>query len=198
MQLALSDPTMKTKRQFAVFAALLTLVLVGSARANLILFDTYKDTPEDTAHIVSVASTKLGEPLNNLLRLDDLAALSPGGPISISYFALDSGSGSNPNNAANISWNFTGTGAELLAVYVFGGSNGANLYKVNDVAQMTSGSATIHTPLTGNSGAFATISHILFLGTGILPGNNVPDSGTTMALFTVGLGALGLARLRFS
>jgi hypothetical protein len=189
---------MKTKRQLAVFVAALTLTLVGSARANLILFDTYKDTPEDTDHIVSVASAKLGESFNSLLRLDDLATLSPGGPISITYFALDSGSGSNPNNAANISWDFTGTGAQLLAVYVFGGSNGANLYKVTDVAQMTSGSATVHTPVTGNSGAFATISHILFLGTGTLPGNNVPDSGTTVAMFAVGLGALGLARLRFS
>jgi len=190
---------MKTKRQLAVLITALSLALLGSARANLILFDTYNDTPESTDHIVSVASAKLGEPLTNLLRLDDLAAISPGGPISITYFALDSGNGSNPNNAANISWNFTGTGAQLLAVYVFGGSNGANLYKVNDTAQMTSGSATVHTPLTGSSGKFATISHILFLGTGMLPGgNNVPDSGTTMALFAVGLGAVGLARLRFS
>jgi hypothetical protein len=190
---------MKTKRQIAVVVAALTLVLVGSASANLILFDTYKDTPEDTDHIVSVASTKLGETLNNLLRLDNLATLAPGGPISITYFALDSGSGSNPNNAANITWNFTGTGAQLLAVYVFGGSNGANLYKVNDVGQMTSGSATVHTPLTGNSGAFATISHILFLGTGTIPGGGtVPDGGTTLALFAAGLGVIGFARLKVS
>src|ERR1043166_2346517 len=182
---------MKTKRQFTVLVAALSLVLAGSARANLILFDTYFDTPESTAHIESVASAKLGFTVNNLLRLDDLATLSPGGPISITYLALDSGNGSNPNNAAQITWNFTGTGAQLLAVYVFGGSNGANLYKVNDLAQQTSGSATVHTPLTGNSGKFATISHILFLGTGVLPGGGtVPEGGTTLALFAAALGVV--------
>jgi hypothetical protein len=47
------------------------------------------------------------------------------------------------NNAADISWNLTGSGFDLLAVYVFGGSNGANLYKVADAAQMLVGSATV-------------------------------------------------------
>src|SRR4051794_3402702 len=98
------------------------------AQANLILDDTYKATPENTANIVAVASSRLGEPLNNLLRLDDLVLAPSGSLITLTYFSLDSGSGSNPNNAANISWNFADTGTELLGVYVFGGSNGANLY----------------------------------------------------------------------
>ena len=197
MDLVQSDPTMKTK---VLLMAALSLALAGSANANLIL-DTNFTQPsnESTASIQTAVSNALGTPANNLLRLDDLAAVAPGGPISITYFALDSGNGSNPNNAANISWNFTGTGAQLLAVYVFGGSNGANLYKVSDVPQMTSGTATVHTPLTGNSGKFATISHILFLGTGSIPsGGTVPDSGTTLALFAAGLGLIGLARLKLS
>ena len=201
MQIAATDPTMKTKRQLAVFVAALAVALATSASANLILDTTFKPANESTPTIEAAVSAQLGVTANNLLRLDDLATLAPGGPISISYIALNNGAnGSNANNAANITWNFTGTGAQLLAVYVFGGSNGANLYKVNDVPQMTSGSATVNTPVTGNSGKFATISHILFLGTGSLPGsgNGVPDSGTTMALFAAGLGVIGLARLRFS
>ena len=189
---------MKTNR-IAVLTTALTLGLIASANANLILDTTLKPANESTATIEAAVSAELGTPANNLLRLDNLATVAPGGPISITYFALDSGSGSNPNNAANITWNFTGTGAQLLAVYVFGGSNGANLYKVTDAAQMTSGSATVHTPLTGNSGTFATISHILFLGTGSLPGGNtVPDGGTTAALFVAGLAVLGFARLKLS
>ena len=180
---------------YAVCVVALLAAFTTSAQANLILADTYKDTPEDTDHIIAVASAKLGEPLNNLLRLDDLALAPGGSPITLSYFALDSGNGSNPNNAANISWNLAGTGAELLAVYVFGGSNGANLYKITDLAQETSGSAIVNTPITGGSGKFATISHILFLGTGAIA-HSVPDGGTTAALLTVALGALALVRSR--
>lgn len=190
---------MKTKLALMV---VLSLGLVGGANANLILDATLKPANESTATIEAAVSAQLGTPVNNLLRLDDLALAAPGGPISITYIALDNGgNGSNPNNAAQITWNFTGTGAQLLAVYVFGGSQGANLYKVNDVPQMTSGSATVNTPVTGGSGKFATISHILFLGTGSLPGgggNGVPDSGTTIALFAAGLGIIGLARLKFT
>ena len=185
---------MRTKG-YAVCSVALLLAFTTGARANLILADTYKATPEDTANIIAVASSKLGEPLNNLLRLDDLALAPSGSPITLSYFALDSGNGSNANNAANISWNLVGTGAELLAVYVFGGSNGANLYKVTDTAQQTTGSAVVHTPLTGSSGKFATISHILFLGTGAIT-NAVPDGGTTAGLLALALGGLALVRSR--
>ena len=183
------------RKGYWVYAVALLFALTTGAQANLILFDTYKATPEDTSDIIAVASAKLGEPLNNLLRLDDLALAPSGSPITLSYFALDSGNGSNPNDAASISWNLAGTGAELLAVYVFGGSNGANLYKITDTTQQTVGSATVHTPLTGSSGKFATISHILFLGTGAIV-NAVPDGGTTAGLLAVGLGALALVRSR--
>jgi VPDSG-CTERM motif len=96
------------------------------------------------------------------------------------------------NNAADISWNLTGSGFDLLAVYVFGGSNGANLYKVADAAQMLVGSATVHTPLTGGSGKYATISHILFLGT---PGGaTVPEGGSAVALLALSVAALAIVR----
>ena len=190
---------MKTKLAVMV---VLSLGLMGGANANLILdaSSPLKPANENTSTIEAAVSAQLGTTANNLLRLDNLALAAPGGPISITYIALDNGgNGSNPNNAAQITWNFTGTGAQLLAVYVFGGSQGANLYRVNDVPQMTSGSATVNTPVTGGSGKFATISHILFLGTGSLPGGNgVPDSGTTIALFAAGLGIIGLVRLKLT
>jgi hypothetical protein len=190
---------MKRRIRAALFAGVSCLTTSSGLFANVILFDTYKDTPEDTAHIVSVAAGKLGEPtLGNLLRLDDLALIPAGSLISLSYIAVDSGNGTNPNNGANISWDLTGSGAQLLAIYVFGGSNGANLYKITDAAQMISGSTTVHTPLTGSSGKFATISHILFLGFGSLPQPRpVPEAGGTLILLSAALGLIAIARVRF-
>ena len=139
-----------------LFAAVLVLSAGSTANANLTLVNTYKSTPENTDHIVSVAAGFLGTPnLTNLLRLEDLTLAPSASPFTISY---------PTSNTADISWNLTGSGFDLLAVYVFGGSNGANLYKVTDPAQMITGSAVIHPPLTGNSGQFADISHTLFLG----------------------------------
>ena len=190
---------MNPRIRCSILAAAVSLICSSGVLANVILFDTYKDTPEDTAHIVSVAAGKLGEPtLGNLLRLDDLALIPAGSLISLSYIAVDSGNGTNPNNGANISWDLTGSGAQLLAIYVFGGTNGANLYKVTDTAQMTVGSTTVHTPLTGSSGKFATISHILFLGFGSLPPPaNVPETGGTLVLLGGAFGLIAIARGRF-
>jgi hypothetical protein len=155
-----------------VLAALCQVGLSTAARANLTLVDTYKETPESTAHILSVASVKLGEPgLIDLLRLEDTNPAPAGSLFTISY---------TTNGTADISWNLAGSGFDLLAVYIFGGSNGANLYKVTDAAQMISGSATINTPLTGNSGQFAGISHTLFLG---VPTASVPEPSSVMLLF---------------
>jgi hypothetical protein len=185
---------MNWKTKSALFGGAFSFCFIAlpALYPNVILFDTYKDTPEETAHIVSVASSKLGESgLNSLLRLDDLALPYNGSLISLSYTTVNSGNGTNPNNGANISWDLTGSGAELFAIYVFGGSNGANLYKVTDAAQMISGSTTVNTPVTGKSGKFATISHILLLGTGSLPPPvAVPEGGTTLVLLASALGLI--------
>ena len=129
----------------------------------------------------------------SLLRLDNLALPSTGGPFTLAYTQVNTANGGNPNNGANISWDLTGTGFNLLAVYVFGGSQGANLYKVNDLAQLISGSAFINTPLTGNSGSgkYATISHILFLGTS---GKSVPEAGSNLAFLAIAIASIGLVQ----
>jgi hypothetical protein len=188
---------MKLGIRASILAGTLCFLASSSLLANVILFDTYKDTPEDTAHIVSVAAGKLGEPtLGNLLRLDNLALIPAGSLISLAYTTVDSGNGTNPNNGANISWDLTGSGAQLLAIYVYGGSNGANLYKITDAAQMISGSTTVHTPLTGSSGKYATISHILFLGFGTLPPPSVPETGETLVLLAIALVLIAIARAK--
>jgi hypothetical protein len=96
---------------------------------------------------------------------------------------------------SNISWDLTGTGLNLLGVYVYGGSRGANLYKVDDLAQLIAGSAIINTPLTGNSGKYATISHVLFLGTS---GHSVPEGGSTMALLALAIGGICVVQRKLS
>jgi PEP-CTERM motif-containing protein len=145
------------------YTLLLTVVIsVGlwsEATASLTLFDTYKNTPENTAHILAVASARLGESnLMSLTRVEDLNQPPAGSPFTLLY---------PTSNTADISWDLNGTGFNLVGVYIFGGSNGANLYKVTDAAQMISGSATIHPPVTGNSGQFGDISHTLFLGVAV-------------------------------
>jgi len=167
-------------------ALLLTVLLsagfCSDAMANLALFDTYKDTPENTAHILAVARNRLGDPnLISLLRLEDLNEAPKGSPFEITYPA---------SNTADIFWDLTGTGFELSAVYIFGGSNGANLYKVTDAAQMISGSAIIHPPVTGRSAQFAGISHTLFLGVA------VPEPSSVVFLALGAAGALLAWRLR--
>lgn len=182
--------------------ALVALGLPTAAMANLVLIDTYKDTPEDTPHILSVAAGYLGaDPgtLESLLRIDLPHSDVTGNPFTVTFTEVDTASGGNTNNAANISWNLAGTGEVLLGVYVFGGSNGANLYQITDTAQLTSGSATVTTPITGGSGKYATISHILFLGAPAAPQQQgtVPDGGSTVALLGGALAALGMAKRKF-
>lgn len=169
-----------TTKCVLLLTALLCVGFSPAAIANLTLFDTYKNTPENTAHVVAIARARLGQPdLTSLLRLENLGQPPSGTPFTIAYPA---------SNTADIAWNLDDTGFDLLAVYIFGGSNGASLYEVTDTAQMISGSATIHPPVTGNSGHYADISHTLFLGVA------VPEPASAL-LFMVG--GAGLLAWRF-
>ncbi len=152
------------------------------ARANVELAATYKNTPESTSHILSVAAPELGlSDLTSLLRLEGQSQAPQGSPFTIDYLSA---------STALVSWDLSGTGMALEGIYVFGGSNGANLYQITDPGQMIAGSATIHTPLTGNSGQFAGISHTLFLGTA------VPEPSSFALIGLAGLVYAGIRRIR--
>src|SRR2546425_8725892 len=102
--------------------------LFSTVKGELTLVDTYKSTPENTDHIVSFASALLGAPdLTSLFRVEDLSPAPAGSPFSITYPS---------SNIADISWDLSGSGFDLFGVYIFGGSNGANLYKITDSAQL--------------------------------------------------------------
>ena len=176
---------MKINRVLVFIAPALLVFGFAVCRADLIpVFATYKNTPENTANIVSVASMKLGDPnLESLLRLEDTSPAPSDSPFTINYLS---------GNLAEVSWNLTGTGTELSAIYVFGGSNGANLYKITDPVTMIIGSAVVHAPVTGNSGHYAGISHTLFLGAPVAVAVPEPSS---IALLSVGAGIL-LRKLR--
>jgi hypothetical protein len=165
---------MKIRLASLAVTVLLLSGVVASVRANVDLVATYKNTPENTSHILSIAAPELGlDNVTSLLRLEGQDQAPSGSPFTIDYLS---------DSTAVVSWNLTGTGMALGGIYVFGGSRGANLYQITDAAQMIEGSATIHTPLTGNSGQFAGISHTLFLGTA------VPEPST---LFLLCLGGAG-------
>lgn len=167
---------MKTNR--VVIVTTLFCLGVAVCRADLIpVFATYKKTPESTAHILSIAAMKLGVvELQSLLRLEDTSSAPANSPFDITYVST---------GVADVSWNLTGTGNQLSAIYIFGGSNGANLYKI-DPSMAFIGSAQIHTPVTGNSGQYAGISHTLFLGG---PPTAVPEP-SSIVLLTIGAGFL--------
>src|ERR1043165_8312711 len=107
-------------------------VLSSTSRAGVTLAATYKNAPENTAHILAVAGAQLdNSELVNLLRLEDLSAAPAESGFTITY---------PTSNTANVSWNLTGKNETLSAIYIFGGSNGADLYKV-DLSQAVVGCA---------------------------------------------------------
>ncbi len=162
--------------KYFCIAGAVTLMALGATHSHAQTVEiaaTYKKTPESTAHILSVASETLGlDGLTNLLRLEGQSEPVAGSPFSVDYLS---------GNTAKVSWDLTGTGMTLNAIYVFGGSNGANLYQISDASEMVTGSAVIHTPLTGKSGQFAGISHTLFLGAA------VPEPGSAALLALGGI-----------
>jgi PEP-CTERM motif len=180
--------SMKEKVTNLVLVGVASICVVSSTvKADTIpVFATYKNTPENTDHIVSVASIALGVPdLMSLLRVEDLDLAPQGSPFSITYLSA---------NTAEVSWNLAGTGTELLGIYIFGGSNGADLYKITNPAEMISGSAIIHPPVTGNSGQFADISHTLFLGAPVTV--SVPEPSCILLLASGAAAGLALRKLR--
>lgn len=169
---------------------LLTLVALVCfstvAQANLISPPTlFSFNDQSDGNIIANVSSTLGvssSSVIDLLRLDNLAAPGSGSPFSVTY---------GTTGQATVSWNLTGTGDELLGVYVFGGSH-ANLYLVSGDELVSSGSAqSIVTPLN-NGGQTPGISHIVFLGESRT--SSVPDGGSTIAL--LGAVLIGLAGFR--
>jgi VPDSG-CTERM motif len=78
-------------------------------------------------------------------------------------------------------------GSVLEGLYIKGGSQGGNFYTAGETQ---AGRGDAHTPVTGNSGMFATLSHVDFF---CEPGT-VPDGGSTVAL--LGIAAIALEGLR--
>jgi len=174
----------KTLTHRLLLTIAMCLAVLASARANLTLIDTIDIGSQSTENILAATSTAFGEPdLTDLLRVEEGAFAPADSPFTIEYLQ---------GNVAQVSWDLTDSGFNLLGIYVFGGNRGANLYQVTDAEQMISGTALINAPLAGNSGQFAGISHTLFLGA---PNGAIPEP-STVALMVSALGALmGAQRL---
>jgi hypothetical protein len=80
-------------------------------------------------------------------------------------------------------------GSVLEGLYIKGGSQGGNFYTAGETQ---AGTGDAHTPITGGSGMFASLSHVDFF---CEPGT-VPDGGSTVALLGLAIAALaGLRRM---
>ena len=92
---------------------------------------------------------------------------------------------------ATINFDLTGLDLSGVAILVFGGNLGSNLYTVT-ADQAIIGFGTVNAPLAGGSGLFADISHIDFL---IQPGGaSVPEGGASAMLLAGSLTGLGIVR----
>lgn len=146
------------------------------------VFDAHPDNPTDTA---SQVGTALGEEtLTSYFRWEGTSSFN-------SHITVTPGA----TGQATVSWDLTGTGYELEAIYVKGGSQGGNIYDISDTSadfEEVTGSGSVQTPTTGNNGngGLAGISHIDFL----VVSHPTPDGGTTVLL--LGAAVSGLALLR--
>jgi hypothetical protein len=142
---------------------------------------------QSTAGIEATVGGQLETDVTTLLRRDAVIDFTGQG------FTLDI-TGPPPPNQAFVSWDLTGTGNELLAVYVFAGGQ-AFIYPVEEDQRVVGVDQLINTPFE------AAFGHILFLGvTDVIEppvGVEVSDLGGTLALFSLCIGGLALFRRRF-
>ncbi len=174
-----------------IAAIALSVGLAAAAQANLILTpdSPFKPSDESPATLESEIGARLGNP--NLIDALQVNGQKNGTTFDNGVFQV-SFSGSGTGQTATISYDLTGFDLSGVAVVVFGGNRGGNLYTITG-DQAIIGFGTVNAPLVGNSGRFARISHLDFFvqpGTG----NNVPESGSSAML--LGSALAGLAALR--
>lgn len=175
----------------SVIALALSLALISAAKANLILTpdSPFKPSNENPTTLEAEIGARLGNPnLIDALRVNGQSSgtIFDNGVFQVAF--NNSGSG----QTATISFDLTGFDVSGVAIFVFGGNRGGNLYTITgDLAIIGFGS--VNAPLAGNSGKFADISHIDFF---VQPGTNqsVPDGGTTGMLLGGALSCFALAR----
>jgi hypothetical protein len=145
--------------------------------------------PQAEAMVEETVGAELGVELTTLLRH------APVVDLTTERFTIDI-TGPPPPNQAFVSWDLTGTGEELLAVYVFAGGQ-AFIYEVTEDQRLVGVDQLINTPFE------AAFGHIAFLGitdrNGIIEppvGVEVSDLGGTLALFSLCIGGLALFRRR--
>jgi len=175
----------------SVIILALSAALMSAAQANLILTpdSPFKPSNENPATLESEIGARLGNP--NLIDALQVNGQNNGTTFDNGVFQV-SFSRSATGQTATISYDLTGFDLSGVAIFVFGGNRGGNLYTITG-DQAIIGFGTVNAPLAGNSGRFARISHLDFF---VQPGtrNNVPESGTSAML--LGSGLAGLAALR--
>lgn len=140
--------------------------------------------PDNEATTTDVARTVFNDPdIIDCFRADGTGTFTnSAGTFTITLVPSDLGP------TYDVTWALA-AGQVLEGVYFKGGSQGGNFYSAGE---LNSGFGNGHTPVTGNSGMFAGLSHLDFF---CEPGR-VPDGGSTVALLGLALGGLeGMRRL---
>ncbi len=176
----------------SIIALALGLALASAAHANLVLTSDSPFTPtnEKQATLEAEVGSRLGNPnLIDALRVEGQAnGTTFDNANAVFQVAFNNTAG---GQTATINFDLTGLDLSGVAILVFGGNLGSNLYTVT-ADQAIIGFGTVNAPLAGGSGLFADISHIDFF---IQPGGaSVPEGGTSAMLLAGSLTGLGIAR----
>ena len=187
---------MKTLKKIMLGCMLLAAFVVTSD-AHLILegYYTFDESPQGgSGEEVLWIESELG--LSGLVHLGKMMENGPeSDPLNLfadGYITV-SGYDNSDVDSAIVSWDLTGTGYRMAAVFVKDGQPaGATLYSVSfDQRYVSSGDqVVIMNPDAGGNGG---ISHISFFG---LPTKDVPDGGMTVVMLGCALAAIGLISRR--
>jgi len=184
--------------KYATIIAVLCFGLTSVASATLTLFGPFNKNNggpanENPATTLAFFQSFTGDS-DAFNCIDRINEQTNGGTVTSGGFTFVFTPGNTPGGqTVTVTFDLTGTNTVLCGFWVFGGNRGGNLYTVS-ADEGTTGSFTLNAPLAGNSGNFATISHIDVF---CCPAGRVPDSGTTAMLLggaLAGLGSLGLVR----
>jgi hypothetical protein len=168
------------------FVVWIGLPALATAGPNDFTFVATQDLPNNSQATTQSAAQGVfnDSDITDSFRADSTGSFSAPG---IGAFTVTEDPLTNSGPTYTVTWALD-AGIVLEGVYFKGGSQGGNFY---GAGELNSGTGDGHTPLTGNSGMFADLSHLDFF----TEPASVPEGGTT-SLILLGCTLFGLGAMR--